>query len=81
MRGTRSRRGLCLAMVVTTSAILASASSALAGPPRPAWLPIAASGPTNLPPQASEIQTVAVDATSGTLTLAFEAQTHGTDRI
>ena len=43
--------------------------------PMPAWQPIAASGPTKLPPVQSEIQRVAVDAGGGTFTLTFNAQT------
>jgi hypothetical protein len=43
----------------------------------PAWRVLAATGPTNLPPVTSEVQGVAVDASGGTFTLAFEGQSTG----
>ncbi|MBS1887217.1 MAG: hypothetical protein JSU06_08520 [Actinobacteria bacterium] len=40
----------------------------------PAWRVLAATGPTNLPPVTKEVQRVAVDASGGTFTLAFEGE-------
>jgi hypothetical protein len=61
------------------AALLAVASAASAAPsqaaPLPAWAPIAASGPTNLPPAQSEVQRVAVDAEGGTFKLTFDGKT------
>ena len=46
------------------------ATSVAIAAPMPAWAPLAASGPTNLPPVQSEVQRIAVDAEGGTYTLA-----------
>jgi hypothetical protein len=73
---SRSRAlAACLAVSCLAAATL-WAPAALAAP-APAWEPIAASGPTNLPPVQSEVQGVAVDATAGTYTLSFKGQETG----
>jgi hypothetical protein len=62
---------ISVAAACLAAGLLATAAQAAA----PAWLPIAASGPTNLPPVQSEVQRVAVDAEGGVFTLTFNAQT------
>jgi hypothetical protein len=61
---------------VLIAACLLSAAFAVSaqGAAVPAWVPIAASGPTNLPPSQSEIQRIGVDAEAGTFTLSFEGE-------
>lgn len=51
------------------AACLGALAPAAQAVPAPAWEPIAASGPTNLPPVQDEVQKVAVDAGAGTYTL------------
>jgi len=60
-----------LRVLLLTGLLLAgcAAVSAAAQAATPAWAPIAASGPTNLPPTQSEVQRVAVDAEGGTYAL------------
>src|ERR1700723_452815 len=41
----------------------------------PAWKLLAATGPTNLPPEQSEVQRAAVEAEGGTFRLGFEGKT------
>ena len=65
-----------LLAALSTLACLAAglfAGSALAA--SPAWLPVAATGPTVLPPTQSEVQRLRVDATGGTYTVTFSGQT------
>lgn len=64
-----------LALPLAIAALLALAGAAHAeGTPAPAWKVLAVSGPTNLPPEQSEVQRLTVAATEGTFTLAFEGQ-------
>jgi hypothetical protein len=63
-----SRNRLFGALCTTACLGIATlATPALAA--EPAWSPVAASGPTNLPPVQNEIQRLAVDAEGGTFTL------------
>jgi hypothetical protein len=61
-------------MLFVATALAAWAPPAVATP-RPAWSPVSVSGPTNLSPTASEMQTVHVGATGGTFTLEFGGET------
>jgi hypothetical protein len=65
---------ISVAVACLTACVAASAAQAAGSP---AWAPIAASGPTNLPPVQSEVQRLSVDAEGGTFTLTFDAQTTG----
>jgi hypothetical protein len=56
---------------------LCALPGAAAATPAPTWLPIAATGPTVLPPVQSEVQRLAVDAEAGSFTLSFEGQETG----
>jgi hypothetical protein len=66
-------RALAASVIAVALLSLGLASQALAA--TPAWQPVAYTGPTNLPPLQSEIQTVFVDAEAGTFTLKFGAAT------
>jgi hypothetical protein len=59
-------RSRLFAISVAAVCLAASAAQATA---LPAWQPIAASGPTNLPPTQSEVQRLSVDAEEGHFTL------------
>ncbi|HVV89149.1 MAG TPA: hypothetical protein VHB53_01525 [Solirubrobacterales bacterium] len=61
------------AVALALSGLGAGPASAVA----PAWRVLAATAPTNLPPATNEVQRVAVDASAGTFTLAFEGQSTG----
>ena len=70
----RPRRAL-LAAALALTALLAIAGPARAeGSAEPGWQLLAASGPTNLAPQQSEVQRIALGATGGTFTLSFESE-------
>ncbi|HZJ09604.1 MAG TPA: hypothetical protein VFD39_07915, partial [Trueperaceae bacterium] len=60
-----------LATACLGAGLVASAAPAAS----PAWAPIAASGPTNLPPLQSEIQRLRVDAEGGNYTLTHATET------
>ncbi len=68
---SRSRvlAALCASACLTLA--LASPASALTLTPQVKWVPLAVSGPTNLPPVQSETQTVGVKAEGGNFTLSF----------
>ncbi len=70
----KSRSRLC-ALIGVALCFAGAASAATASAATPAWSPIAASGPTNLPPVQSEVQRLGVDAEGGTFSLTFESQT------
>jgi hypothetical protein len=59
-----SRSRLC-ALLGATLCLLGALSAAPAFAAKPAWSPVAASGPTNLPPLRSETQRVGIDAEGG----------------
>jgi hypothetical protein len=66
------------AKIVLLAVLAMIALAVLSVPARaasPAWKVVGVTGPTHLPPVASEVQQVAVDATGGTFTLTFESQT------
>ncbi|HEY1689074.1 MAG TPA: hypothetical protein VGF95_09455 [Solirubrobacteraceae bacterium] len=65
----QARRGLGALVAAAALALtwMPSTGSALAA--EPAWSPVAATGPTVLPPVQSEVQKVSVDAEGGTFTL------------
>jgi len=66
-----------LAMLLALAGLCAiSSSAALAATPEPAWKVLAATGPTHLPPQQSEVQRVTVlSEAGGSFTLKFGADT------
>ena len=64
---TRSRPFAILAAAACFAGALPSGQAEAAAP---AWAIVAASEPTNLPPQQSEVQQVEVDASGGTYTLS-----------
>jgi hypothetical protein len=73
-----SRARLLAALsIVCCLAAGAFASSAFAVAPAPAWAPVAAAGPTVLPPLQSEVQKLWVDAEGGTYTLSFSRVGNG----
>ena len=64
---SRSRAfAICLVAVCLMGGLAASSA---AGAATPAWAPISASGPTNLPPVQSEVQRITVDAEGGSFKL------------
>ncbi len=62
--------GLTILVCLATGALASTAIAAA-----PGWKPIAATGPTHIPPAQSEVQKLYVDAEGGTYTLSYEAQT------
>jgi hypothetical protein len=72
-------RSRLFAISAATACLAASLAASAAQAASPAWVPIAASGPTNLPPVQSEVQRLSVDAEGGTYTLtAHHAAGRGT---
>jgi hypothetical protein len=67
-----SRVAKALAGALLLFALLASSAQAQVA--STAWAPIAASGPTVLPPTQGEIQRIGVDAEGGTFALSFEGE-------
>ncbi len=59
-----------LASILLLSILTFSASPAAAASAKPAWKLMAVTGPTNIPPEQSEIQRVAVEAEDGTFSLS-----------
>jgi hypothetical protein len=74
---TWQRQRIHLLIVVLSGALLlAAAVGAASGQAAaPGWRVLGAVGPTHLPPATSEVQQVSVDATGGTFTLTFQAET------
>jgi hypothetical protein len=68
----RTTSKLLAAMVgaLSLAGLFAGAAQAAA----PAWQVLAGTGPTHLPPVTSEVQRLAVDASDGTFSIAFEGQ-------
>jgi hypothetical protein len=66
-----------LAAVAATSCLIFGAFSPSASGAAAAWLPVATTGPTVLPPEQSETQNLWVDAETGTYTLGFTSSGSG----
>jgi hypothetical protein len=76
MKTTKTLGSLGVGLIVIASLCWVSqAIAAETETPSSSWSAIAVTGPTNLPPQSSEIQQIAIDAEGGTFTLSFEGQT------
>ncbi|MBS1678562.1 MAG: hypothetical protein JST08_14395 [Actinobacteria bacterium] len=75
MRRIGTGKGL-LAVVLIAFVALAGGAD-IAGAAAPAWRALAFTGPTHLPPVTDEVQSLSVDASGGTFTLAFEGQSTG----
>jgi hypothetical protein len=73
-------RSQLIAALAATACLAAALPAPSAGAATTAWAPVAASGPTNIPPLQSETQRVGVDAEGGTFKLAFYA-TNGTGTV
>jgi hypothetical protein len=69
-QGTTTRLLAAGFAVLALAGLLATGAQAAA----PAWRVLGATGPTHIPPVTSEVQRLAVDASGGTYTLAFEGQ-------
>lgn len=67
------RRSLLTGVLAALS--VAAMGSGAASAAAPAWQLLVTTGPTHLPPTASEVQTVEVDATGGTFTLSLAGDT------
>ncbi len=71
VRGTRRALLATIGLALALGLLVAGTAEAAA----PNWRVLAVTGPTNLPPSTSEVQSVAVDAEAGTFTLSFESPT------